>query len=89
MSSEVASLIPPFTFPSSSLLLTLFSARGHSEAGLKLGDGVLEVTRHLLEFFIYQRAHACGLFASTSFRLLQKNKNDVKKFSHFVTSSTL
>ena len=59
-------------------LIAFFSARGHSEAGLKLGDGVLEVTRHLLEFlFIHQRAHACGLFAPTSFRLLQKkNKKD-------------
>ena len=28
-------------------------------------------------FFSYQRVHACGLFASTSFRLLQKNKKEV------------
>ena len=37
-------------------LLALFSARGHSEAGLKLEDGVLEVTRHLPEFFILSKS---------------------------------
>ena len=34
-------------------LLALFSTRGHTEAGLKLGDGVLEVTRNLLETFLF------------------------------------
>ena len=38
-------------------MLVLFCARGNSEAGLKLGDKVLEVTHHLL-FFNYKRAHA-------------------------------
>ena len=33
-------------------LLALFSARGYSEAGLKLGDEVMEKTRQLLEFFL-------------------------------------
>ena len=81
MSSEAACLIPPFTFPSSSLLLiTLFSARGHSEAGLKLGDGVLEVTRHLLEFF-YLSKNSCLWSVCVHFFSVapKKNKNDVKK----------
>ena len=30
-------------------------------------------------FFIYQRAHACGLFASTSFRFLQKKTRSTLK----------
>ena len=70
MSFEAARFIPPFFFlHQADNFLALSSARGPREAGLKLGDGILEVTRHLLEFFIYQRTHA-----STHFWLLQKKQ---------------
>ena len=38
-------------------ILALFSARGHSEAGFKLGDRVLEMTCHRLDFFLSK--HSC------------------------------
>ena len=54
---------------------------------MKLGVGVLEVTRHLIEFFSLSKSSCLWSVCVTSFQLLQKNKNDVRKVSHFVTST--
>ena len=60
-------------------LLAFFSARSHSEAGLKLGFGVLDVTGHLLDFFLSKSSclwSVCVHFFSVA---PKKNKNNVKK----------
>ena len=53
---------------------------------LKLGDEVLREREFSRYFSIYQRIHACGLFAY--FLVVLKKSRKFKK-SHFVTSSTL
>ena len=89
MSSEAANPIPPFFFLHRAYyLLSIFSARGHSKVGLKFGDGVLEVTRHLLVFFLFIKGlMLVHCLHPLLFGCSKKNKTEVKKFSHFVISS--
>ena len=91
MSLEAASFTLPLIFLSSSLLLISFILSSRSlrlKAGLKNEDGVLERTRHVLEFFYLSKSSCLWSVCVLFFSVVRKNKNDFKKISHFVTSST-
>ena len=70
-------------------LLALFSARDHSEACSKLGDGVLEVTRHLLEFFFSKSSWLWSVGVHIFSVAPKTTRTTLKKINHFVTSFLL
>ena len=75
MSSEAAILILPVIFFLHRADFSCFIPYSSSFiGGLSFGVEVLKLKQHLLDFLVYQRIHACGLFVSTPFWLLQKKQ---------------